>query len=28
MIAAVYVSNGMTHEAEAAVRHNLLDTPS
>ncbi|HHI93030.1 MAG TPA: sodium:proton antiporter [Gammaproteobacteria bacterium] len=25
MIAAVYVSNGMTHEAEAAVRHNLLE---
>jgi len=25
MIAAVYVSNGMTHEAEAAVRSNLLE---
>jgi len=25
MIAAVYVSNGMTHQAEAAVRHNLLE---
>jgi len=25
MIATVYVSNGMTHEAEAAVRHNLLE---
>ncbi len=25
MIAAVYVSNGMTHEAEAAVRQNLLE---
>ncbi len=25
MIAAVYVSNGMTHEAEAAVRYNLLE---
>ncbi len=25
MIAVVYVSNGMTHEAEAAVRHNLLE---
>jgi len=25
MIAVVYVNNGMTHEAEAAVRHNLLE---
>ncbi len=25
MIAMVYVSNGLTHEAEAAVRHNLLE---
>lgn len=25
MIAAVYASNGLTHEAESAVRHNLLE---
>jgi NhaD family Na+/H+ antiporter len=25
LIAAVYASNGLTHEAEAAVRHNLLE---
>ncbi|HID49946.1 MAG TPA: sodium:proton antiporter [Chromatiales bacterium] len=25
LIAGVYVSNGMTHEAEAAARHNLLE---
>ncbi len=25
LIAVVYVNNGMTHEAEAAVRHNLLE---
>jgi len=25
MIAVVYVNNGMTHQAEAAVRHNLLE---